>query len=177
MTLEPTAAGRGTGDLSLLAGSVAIVAVLAGCASYDGRGLVPGQSRAEDVQTVMGTPTEKIAASGNDTLWFYSRNPSGFHSYAVRIGSDGVMRNIEQRLTVENMQKLRPGTTTASETRQLLGPPWRVASNARLGGESWDYRMYDSTQQEHNLSVDFGTNGVVRQVVFLRELVNEPCGM
>lgn len=177
MTLKPTAAGRGAGDPSLLAGSLAIAALLGGCASYDGRGLVPGQSRAEDVQSVMGMPTEKLAVPGNDTVWFYSRNPAGFHSYAVRIGSDGVVRNIEQRLTVENMQKLRPGTTTASETRQLLGPPWRVAANARLGGESWDYRMYDSTQQEHNLSVDFGANGVVRQVVFLRELVNEPCGM
>lgn len=177
MTLEPTAAGRGAGDLSLLAGSLAIAALLAGCASYDGRGLVPGQSRAEDVQSLMGTPTEKIAAPGKDALWFYSRNPSGFHSYAVRIGPDGILRSIEQRLTVENLQKLRPGTTTASDTRQLLGPPWRVAAHARLGGESWDYRMYDSTQQEHNLSVDFGANGVVRQVVFLRELVNEPCGM
>jgi len=176
MTLEPTAAGRRAGDRSLLAGSVAIVALLAGCASYDGRGLVPNQSRAEDVQSLMGAPTEKIA-SGSDTLWFYSRNPSGLHSYAVRVAPDGVVRSVEQRLTVENMQKLRPGITTAGETRQLLGPPWRVASNARLGGESWDYRMYDSTQQEHNLSVDFGANGVVRQVVFLRELVNEPCGM
>jgi outer membrane protein assembly factor BamE (lipoprotein component of BamABCDE complex) len=154
-----------------------MVALLTACASYDGRGLVPGQSRAEDVQSLMGAPTAKVAASGDDTLWFYSRNPSGFHSYAVRIGADGVMRSIEQRLTVENMQKLRAGTTTAGETRELLGPPWRVAANARLGGESWDYRMYDATQQEHNLSVQFGANGVVRQVVFLRELVNEPCGM
>jgi len=177
MTLEPTVTGRGTCDLRLLATSLAIVLLLAGCASYDGRGLVPGQSRAEDVQSLMGTPSEKITASGNDTLWFYSRNPSGFHSYAVRIGPDGVVRSIEQRLTVENMQKLRPGITTAGETRALLGPPWRVASNARLGGESWDYRMYDSVQQEHNLSVDFGANGVVRQVVFLREVVNEPCGL
>ena len=148
-----------------------------GCASYDGRGLVPGQSRADDVQALMGAPTEKIAAAGDETVWFYSRNPSGFHSYAIRIGADGVMRSIEQRLTVENMQKLRPGTTTAGETRALLGPPWRVASNARLGGESWDYRMYDSVQQEYSLSVDFGANGVVRQVYFLRELVNEPCGI
>ena len=64
MTLEPTVTGSGTCDLRLLATSLAIVLLLAGCASYDGRGLVPGQSRAEDVQSLMGTPSEKITASG-----------------------------------------------------------------------------------------------------------------
>lgn len=157
----------------LLAG----MTLLAGCASYDGRGLVPGQSREDDVRSLMGAPTEKVAVAGSDTLWFYSRNPAGFQSYAVRVGPDGVVRSVEQRLTVENMHKLRAGTTTSRDARELLGPPWRVAANARFGGESWDYRMYDAVQQEHNLSVQFGANGVVRQVVFLREVVNEPCGM
>ncbi len=156
---------------------LASLALLFGCASYDGRGLVPGQSRAADVQALMGIPTEKIAASGGDTLWFYPRNPSGFHSYAVRIGADGVVRSVEQRLTPENVNKLRAGSTTSREARELLGPPWRVAANGRGGGETWDYRMYDATQQDHNLSVVFGADGVVRQVVLLRELVNEPCGM
>ena len=154
-----------------------MLALLAGCASYDGRGLVPGQSRSGDVQALMGAPTERIAVSGGDTLWFYTRNPAGFHSYAVRIGADGVVRSIEQRLTVENVNKLRAGSTTAREARELLGPPWRAAANARLGGETWDYRMYDAAQQDHNLSVVFGADGIVRQVVLLRELVNEPCGM
>ena len=156
---------------------VAGLAVLAGCASYDGRGLAPGRSRAEDVQALMGTPTERIPVSGGDPLWFYSRNPGGFHSYAVRVGADGRVRSIEQRLTVENVNKLRAGRTSSGEARELLGPPWRVAANARLGGETWDYRMYDAAQRDHNLSVVFGADGIVRQVVLLRELVNEPCGM
>ena len=33
--------------------------VTAGCASFDGRGLVPGQSSTADVERVMGAPAEK----------------------------------------------------------------------------------------------------------------------
>jgi len=124
----------------------------------------------------MGPPTEKIPVSGGDTLWFYSRNPGGFHSYAVRMGPDGVMRSIEQRLTVENVGRLRSGTSTAREARELLGPPYRIAANIRQGGEIWDYRMYDATQQDSNLSVYFSADGVLRQVYLLHDYVNEPTG-
>jgi hypothetical protein len=150
--------------------------LLQGCASYDGRGLVPGQSRAEDVQSLMGVPSEKLAAPGGDSVWYYNRNPAGFHAFAVRIGSDGVVRGVEQRLTVANMQKLRPGTTTSREARQLLGPPWRVAANTRKGGEYWDYRMYDDALQENNLSVDIAADGIVRGVYLLRDVSKEPTG-
>jgi hypothetical protein len=176
MTLKPTAAGRGAGDLSLLLGSLAIVALLAGCASYDGRGLVPGQSRAGDVEAQMGPPTEKIALASGESLWFYLRNPGGRHSYAVRIGADGVVRSVEQRLTVQNVRTLRPGMN-AREVREILGPPWRVAGNIRQGGEVWDYRMYDDTQMDHNLSVRFSADGALREVYVLRDMVNEPTGM
>jgi outer membrane protein assembly factor BamE (lipoprotein component of BamABCDE complex) len=175
MTLEPTAAGSGAGDLRLLVTSLAIVLLLAGCASYDGRGLVPGQSRAADVEALMGAPTEKLTVGG-DSVWFYNRNPAGLHVYAVRIAPDGVMRSIEQRLTVRNVHQLRPGSTTAQQVKELLGSPWRVTTGVRQGGEIWEYRMHDDTQKEHGLSVQFSADGLVRQVFLLREYVNEPVG-
>ena len=177
MTLKPTTAGRGAGDLCLLLGSLAIAALLAGCASYDGRGLVPGQSRSADVEALMGAPTEKVTVAGGDAVWFYPRQPMGRQTFAVRLGPDGVLRGVEQRLTVQNVGMLRAGTTTTRETRELLGPPWRVVANARLGGENWDYRMYNDVQKEFNLSVQFNGAGVVSQVFLLRETVNEPTGM
>ena len=151
------------------------VALAAGCASYDGRGLVPGQSRAADVEALMGAPAEKLAAGG-DSVWFYNRNPAGVHTFAVRIGPDGVMRGIEQRLTVQNVHRLVAGVTTASEARGLLGPPWRVSRNARQAGDVWDYRMLNDAGDVHNLSLQFSGAGVVSHVYLLRELVNEPCG-
>jgi hypothetical protein len=69
---------------------VAVVAiVLAGCASYSGRGLAPGQSSAAEVEAVMGQPAERSrSANGEAVLWF-PRFPFGRESYAARIGPDG----------------------------------------------------------------------------------------
>jgi hypothetical protein len=175
MTLKPTTTGRGAGDRGFLPGlgSLAIALLIAGCASYDGRGLVPGQSRAADVKSLMGTPGEKISASSGESLWFYPRLPFARQTFAVRLGADGVVRSVDQRLTVENVHKLAPGTPS-SAVRELLGPPWRVSRLDRQQREVWEYTMYDAAQDPFNLYVQL-SGGVVREVLMLRELVNEPC--
>ena len=155
---------------------IAAAAMLAGCASFDGRGLVPGKSAAADVQALMGTPAERIAAPNGDSIWYYPRQPTGLHTFAVRISPDGVMREIDQRLTVENLGKLVPGVTSAKETRELLGPPWRTSHNFLKDRDVWDYRMYNAVQVEHNLSVQFSADGLVREVLLLRDYRNEPGG-
>jgi hypothetical protein len=174
MTLEPTAAGRGAGDLRLLLGSLAIAVLLAGCASYDGRSLVPGQSRAADVEATMGMPAEKIVLAGGESVWFYPRQPQGRHMFAVRLGPDGVVRAVEQRLTGENMQKLAPGTMLAKDVRELLGPPWRVSRLPRQKREAWEYAVYDARGFEFYLYVQFSGDGVVREVLLLRDTYFEP---
>ena len=148
-------------------------ALLQGCASYDGRGLVPGKSAAGEVEALMGAPAEKLAEANGDSVWFYPRNPTGPHSYAVRIGRDGVLRSIEQRLTVENLHKLMLDTTTAKQVRELLGPPWRVGRLERQQRDVWEYYMYDAVQVEHFLYVQFSGDGVVREVLLLRDLRND----
>ncbi|MEW6687673.1 MAG: hypothetical protein AB1452_01150 [Pseudomonadota bacterium] len=147
--------------------------LLAGCASYDGRGLVPGKSTSGDVQALMGSPAERLASADGGSVWYYPRNPAGLHTYAVRIGPDGVMRGIEQRLTVENMGKLVAGTTTAKQVRELLGPPWRVTRLERQRRDVWEYSMYDAVQDEHFLYVQFSGDGLVREVLLLRDLRKE----
>lgn len=151
-------------------------ALLQGCASFDGRGLVPGKSVAADVESLMGTPAERITAANGDRIWYYPRQPVGLHTFAVRISPDGVMREIDQRLTVQNLAKLVAGTTTAKEVRELLGPPWRTSHNFLKDHDVWDYRMYNAVQVEHNLSVQFSADGLVREVILLRDYRNEPGG-
>jgi hypothetical protein len=144
-------------------------ALLAGCASYDGRGLIPGKSVAGDVEQLMGAPREKIGVAGGDSVWFYPRNPAGRHTYAVRVAPDGVVRGIEQRLTVENMQKLVAGGTTAQEVRALFGPPYRITRLDRQERDVWEYRMFNQVQIPYNLFVQYSADGVVREVLFLRD--------
>ncbi len=153
----------------------ALVLLAAGCASFSGKGLVPGQSRAGDVEALMGAPAERIALASGETLWFYPRMPFGRQTFAVRVGPDGVVRGVEQRLTAENIQKLRLGTTSDKEVRELLGPPWRVTHMQRLQREVWEYTTYNAVQEEFILYVQF-SGGVVREVLLLRDVYFDPGG-
>jgi hypothetical protein len=116
-----------------------LLLLVAGCASYDGRGLVPGQSTAADVEAVMGPAADKRPAAGGETVYYYPSLPFGCATYAARIAPDGKLIALEQRLTPENMDKLRPGVTRAEEVLDLLGPPYRPMKQATSGDEIWTY--------------------------------------
>ena len=137
---------------------------------------MPGQSKAADVEALMGPPAERVPLAGGESAWFYPRMPYGRQTYAVTVGADGVVRAVEQRLTVQSMQKLQLGTTTAKEVRQLLGPPWRMSRLERQQRDVWEYSMYDARQFEFILYVQFSGDGVVREVLLLRDPYFEPGG-
>ena len=118
-----------------------LVLLLAGCASFEGRGLVPGQSTAADVEAVMGLAADKRPADGGETVYYFPRLPWGYATYAARIAPDGKLVALEQRLTLENIEKLKPGVTQAAEVRDLLGPPFEPMKQALSGNEIWTYPM------------------------------------
>jgi hypothetical protein len=101
--------------------SATIVVLSAGCAGYySGSTLVPGRSAAAEVEATMGTPTERVKLPGGDTLWFYPRGPYGRQTYAVRVGADGLVREVSQVLTMQNLAKLRIGQLTPDQSE----PSW-----------------------------------------------------
>lgn len=152
---------------------VLAAAMLSGCASYSGRGLVPGQSNAKDVEALMGAPAERMTVAGGDSVWFYPQNPNGLHTFAVRLSPQGIVQAVEQRLTVENLARLVPGQSTTAQVRELLGPPWQVTRMTRQERDVWSYRMQDNALVRHDLYVQFSADGVVREVIMLRDYVNE----
>lgn len=119
----------------------AFVVLAAGCASFGGRGLVPGQSSAAEVESVMGTAADKRPAAGGETVYYFPRLPWGYATYAARIGADGRLVALEQRLTRENIDKLKPGVSRAEDVRDLLGPPFEPMKQALSGNEIWTYPM------------------------------------
>ena len=145
------------------------LSLLAGCASYSGSSLVPGRSTANDVQALMGAPAERLTVAGGDTLWYYPRGPVGMHTYAVRMAPDGVVRSIDQLLTEENLKKLVAGVTTTAQVREDFGPPARVNRLDRQQRDVWEYRMWNSTRQAYFLDVQFSNDGLVREVLFLKD--------
>lgn len=142
---------------------------LAGCASYDGRGLVPGQSSAKDVENLMGAPAERITVANGDSVWFYPRNPFGNATYAVRLSPEGVVRGVDQRLTMANVALLRAGVSTAKDVREILGPPWRVTRMERQQRDAWEYRIDNGYMVDHALIVQLSADNVVREVLMLRD--------
>ena len=115
--------------------------LVAGCASYDGRGLVPGQSTAAEVEALMGPAAARRPAAGGETVYYYSLLPFGNATFAARISPDGKLIALEQRLTPENVDKLKPGVTRAEEVLDLLGPPYRPMKQATSGDEIWTYPL------------------------------------
>lgn len=152
---------------------LAAMLLAAGCASFDGSGLVPGKSTAADVQAQMGTPVERQPTPGGGSLWWYPHAPIGWYSYAVDVGPDGIVRSVEQRLTVQNVEKIRQGTWTKKDVHDLFGPPFFVSPQYER--EVWEYQLRD----EHfkwKLWVQFSADGVAREVLQMRHPDMDPPG-
>ncbi len=150
----------------MLTSRIALAGVLilvAGCAAYSGHALMPGRSTSADVLAAMGPPAEKLERGG-EVIWYYPRGPSGWHSYAVRIAPDGVLRAIEQRLTAQNVRRVLPETSTAQDVRELLGPPFATSRLPRQQREVWEYQMLEAGQK-WKVWVQFSEDGVVREVL------------
>lgn len=147
--------------------AAAAAALLAGCASFDGRGLVPGRSSAAEVETLMGAPAERLVRPDGETVLYFSRLPVGRAMFVVTIGRDGVMKSIEQRLTRENIAKLGvAGAWTKKEVRELFGPPGLTGRLALRPREWWEYKFRDYPDYEYRvLWVQFSDDGVVREVL------------
>ena len=148
-------------------------ALLAGCAWYGGGNLVPGQSTAAEVEKTMGKPALKLLGKDGATVWYFPRSPFGWHTYAVTIGPDGIMRDIDQRLTLENVKKIVPDKTTKQEVLELLGPAKEISRLPLKPREVWEYQFLDVTFK-WQLFVQFSDDGIVREVLQMRHPEEDP---
>ena len=133
--------------------------LLAGCAGYDGRSLVPGQSSGAEVEKVMGPAADKRAGAGGETVLWFPRLPYGRVSYAARIGKDDRLIAVEQRLTRENLDQLKPGVSRENDVRDLLGPPQRIDRFPFKQVDAWTYQAQGIEPQL--MVVELSKDGVV----------------
>jgi len=153
--------------------AVALVALLTGCVSYGGSDLMAGKSTAAEVQASMGAPAEKLALPGGDSVWYYPRGPQGRHTFAVSLRPDGVLRGIDQRLTMANVAKLVQGRSTTKEVRELLGPPPTVRSFPRLQRYVWIYPM-QLVEEPRILWVQFSSDDIAREIIETHDYDADP---
>ena len=55
--------------------ALSLTLALAGCASFNGKDLVPGKSTAADAETMMGTADQRLTLASGDTALYFSRPP------------------------------------------------------------------------------------------------------
>jgi hypothetical protein len=150
--------------------AMCVTVLVAACASFDGRGLVPGQSSTADVEHVMGAPAEKRHVGG-ETWYYYPRQPYGRQTFVARLTPDGRLVAIEPRLNDETLAKIVPNTTRSEQVRDLLGPPWQSARMARLDRNVWTWSVnrWGNPSLPAQLHVQMSPDGVVREVYVLDE--------
>ena len=140
-----------------------LTAFLAGCASFNGAGLVPGKSTGAEAEKLMGAPDQSLKLANGDTALYFSRLPMGRAMYVVTVGPDGVMKSLEQRMTYATFAKVVTNTSTKKEVAELLGPPGRTGRFDRQKREWWEYR-YRLMPDFRVVWVQFSDDGVVREI-------------
>ena len=133
-----------------------------------GPALTPGKSTAADIEKKR--PAEKRVVGG-ETVYYFPELPWGYVSYAARVGADGKLIAVEQRLTEENVRQVVVNKTTGKEVRDLLGPPWDPMKRPTDGNEIWTYPMRipaDPTPKW--FLVRLSTDGVVRETNLIDDM-------
>ncbi len=139
--------------------------ILAGCASYSGRGLEPGQATYDQVLETMGKPAMEWRDNDGSRQLAYPKGPSAPHTVMVKIGPDGRMQSLGNVLNYKYFAKIQPGKTTQADVLRLLGPStpqWTVYFQAR-DELVWEWLYCDDMSLQGRFDVLFdGQNGPVR---------------
>jgi hypothetical protein len=159
--------------IRFLLAPLATAMILAGCASFDGRGLVPGKSTEAEVVGLMGKPAQTLQGPGGGKLLHFSRQPFGREIYKASFGADGTLRGLEQTLTPVNIKRIAANATTKDQLRELLGPPYRITREPFKPYDTWDY-WWQNVEDLRRLWVSFSEDGVARQVVDIHDFESDP---
>jgi hypothetical protein len=153
----------------------AMTALLAGCASFDGRGLVPGRSTEQEAVALMGPPAQVLPLADGGKAIYFSRMPEGRAVFEVRTNAQGVVASIEQKLTRQHIWEIANGASTKDDVLRLFGPPGQRGYLSLSNREWWEYKYLDY-QDLRILYVQFSNDGIVREVLDLRDFSREPGG-
>jgi hypothetical protein len=150
---------------------VALSLLLSACASYDGRGLRPGESRIEHVTDMMGAPALRWTDADGAQQLAYPRGPAGFHTFMVHIGPDGRLNSIENVLDLPHLARVTPGMPQEQVLRTLGPPDDRLTVHFPARDElAWDWRFIEGFQQPMRLIVLFDASaGTVRRTMYQPE--------
>jgi hypothetical protein len=132
--------------IPLTAATLALAALLAGCASDPSR-LTPGRTKAEALQQ-LGTPTAIYPLSSGERLQ-YSRAPAGTEVNNVDLDAAGRVVSVRQELD-EGLfgSTIEPGVWHVADVLRTYGRPMEISQVTSFDGViwSWRYRAMNSSR-------------------------------
>jgi len=118
---------------------IAILCLLAGCATVDvHRVVAPGMASAE-VGAALGEPNGVGKLADGSVYWDYSRQP--YYTDRVTFGPDERVVEVRNILTEQNFESLQKGMTL-DEVVAIVGPAY-IYNKYANGTTVWTYRYYD----------------------------------
>src|SRR5260221_1786946 len=123
----------------------------AGCANFSG--ITPGAS-AQQVETLVGTPTRVWKNPDGSEVWEYPRGPLGVETYMVTLGSDRAVREVRQVLNDETIAKLQVGMSR-EDVRRMIGKPRYIGFSDYTDEEIWSWRYRAWRVRTMDLYVQF----------------------
>jgi outer membrane protein assembly factor BamE (lipoprotein component of BamABCDE complex) len=135
--------------------------------------LEPGKSTAQEVIAEMGKPAMEVKRPNGEQLLYFEKYPWVRSVKVATIGPDGKLRGIEERLTKENIYRIKAGMRE-QEVRELLGPPREITANKRLKTTEWEYPWLEAAKEKRIFWVSFNAEGVVVKTVEMHDEVAEP---
>jgi len=122
-------------------------ALLPACDAVNLPEIKPGITTAAEVRSRMGNPAYEFGNDDGSVTWEYNRQPNGTTCYMITIGSDQIVRVMEQVLTPANLARIRAGMSH-DEVRRLIGGPGSKVVFENLGEAIWEWRIAGVTPME-----------------------------
>jgi len=149
--LKKLAAGLGAGLIAALRPAFDIVNLPR---------LKPGLTSAPQVRDIMGPPTMQWSDADGTQTWEYPRTPEGIVNYMIAFDADGVLREVRQVLTAENLARVSVGMRR-DEVRRLLGQPASERFFPLNKETVWDWKTIALANTPAYFNVHFDQHGRV----------------
>lgn len=140
-----------------------LLALLAGCASWNVPPPLPGESRAA-VEARLGRPTN-VYQLPTGTELEYATGPYGQATYMARFGPDEKLISYEQVLDAPGFARIKVGVSTQQDVLHLLGRPAEKSYLSIPKLQVWSYRYKESGVWDSMMHVHFDQDGIVRMML------------
>ncbi|MCB1887858.1 MAG: hypothetical protein KDH20_09650 [Rhodocyclaceae bacterium] len=130
------------------------------CDVFDIEAIRPGVTTAVEVRDRLGAPNTEWRNEDGSLTWEYSRQPEGVTCYMITIGTDRIVRTVEQVITEAHMARIQPGWTQ-EQVRRLLGRQRSVEQFDLKQEVVWDWNIPREFGDETFFNVHFDRAGVV----------------